>query len=936
MVAKRVDHSCVLKKLVVITLVLALCLTAAPAALGGKTAGAPATAGGGATFDLFSIFPKQMLSPATGRVSTWMPVDTRNITDSHSWVALRAVSESSCFTTSVSPSKVKPSGAHGVCTSRVTVRCATSTPEGTTGYIKVTGTRGAEQHRVWLKVTVLASQPQLARSPGPQLIGQGYSDPVLQAYTGKPLSWGLAATNQGGDRDTYALSYAADFPCDVRFLQGGAEINQVAVPGLTFNYLYANAVNFKVEIAPRVTLPENHPETVTLILGPGKNTGVVSKLHVQVVNPGLIYCANAADGLHPHAHQVMPCESTSFVCHVTNQGQSPATIQLSVSGPTGQWNARLDKETIKALAPGATADATLTVNSPKAASPGDRLDLTVSALSNLGASDQALVSTEITNQRNVYYWSVDSMDPEYLYLNSRGTGPGSPGDWLMPNMHAFTGQGANYTNAKVYLPSATDMNHTNALAGTYTGTQGIYMVGGTFRGFTQHDEVIDAPNSMDLMRCGASGAPIKRIFEVAKEQTGGKALTGFWSNKNWLADIEAQRSVDIEGSSETWPLFFPHPGKYNASDPQPSVTFSKGFYNDVTREVILPILRGQLNLLLGLGIFFVPVTTIIGTTPGNHADDRYLVNSFFRSIEEEDPDISYINAADLDNTGHFTGSSWDPSEFDSSSQSKYSPLMKRADALAICRKVDRYFGEFIDLLKARGVYDNSIIVVLSDHGMENLKDQSKGYQVIDLRNILRQHGFVHWEDYHEAGGTEINLLWCEDKTKLAAIKNILDNFTISDPELGSVKPLTVVDRKEMLKGKSFGVHGRVRPRELYSEYWINHPDEPAGHLWPDLFVFPLYNYNIAAHGQILAGSINPVGIQLGNMPDSMQIGFPAAHGGLQTTSIPLVFKAPAGYPGYKPGKEVGREVEVADIAPTIYSILGWSAPPNVDGKPLPR
>lgn len=936
MAAKRVGHSSGIKKLVVIVSVIALCLAAAPTALAGKTVKAPAAAGGGATFDMFSMFSKQMLSPATGRGSTWMPLDTRNITDSNDWVILKATSELPYFTTCVFPGIVKPAGPNGVASSWVVVYCSPSTPEGTVGYIKVTGTRGSEQHRVWLKVTVLASQPSLALSNGPQLTGQGYTDPVLQAYVGKPLSWGLAATNNGGDQDTYALSYSADFLCHVRFLdQGGAAINQVNVPGLTFNYLYANAAYFRAEVTPDVVLPKNQPKTVTLTLGPGAHTGAVSQLKVQVVNPGLLYCVSAADGLRPHAHQVMAGELTTFVFHVTNHGQSPSDVQLAVSGVTSGWSATLDKTAIPALPPNTTADATLTVNSPKTAALGDRLDLTVKATSSLGPSEQAVVSTEITNQRNVYYWAIDSMNPQYMYLNSKGTGPGSPGDWLMPNLHAFLDQGVNYTNAKVYLPSATDMNHTNALAGTYTGTSGIYMVGGTFRAFTQHDEVIDAPNSMDLMRYGPNGAPIERIYEVAKKQTGGKALTGFWSNKNWLADIEAQRSVDIEGSSDKWPLFFPAPAKY-AGDPQPSTTFNKGFYNDVTREVIMPTLLGQFNLLQALGMFLLPVTTIMGSTPGNHAEDRYLTDSFFRSIAEEDPDVSYINAADLDNTGHFTGASWDPSEFDASGQSKYSPLMKRDDCLTICRKVDSYFAEFIEMLKARGVYDNSTIVVLADHGMENMKDQSKGYQVLDLRNILRQHGFVHWEDYHEAGGTEINFVWCQDKAKLAAIEKILKNYTVNDPVLGPVKPLTVVDRNEMLNGEDFGSHGKVRPRELYSEYWINHPNQPDGQLWPDLFVFPLYNYNIAAHGQILAGSINPIGITLGNVPDSVELGFPAAHGGLQTTSIPLVFKAPAGYPGYTPGNKVGSEVEVGDIAPTIYQIMGWSPPANVDGKPLPH
>ena len=78
-----------------------------------------------------------------------------------------------------------------------------------------------------------------------------------------------------------------------------------------------------------------------------------------------------------------------------------------------------------------------------------------------------------------------------------------------------------------------------------------------------------------------------------------------------------------------------------------------------------------------------------------------------------------------------------------------------------------------------------------------------------------------------------------------------------------------------------------------------------------------------------------MGITIGNIPDNVQLGFPGAHGGLQTARMPLIFKAPAGWSGYVPGSEYGGEVEVGDIAPTIYGILGWEAPDCVDGEPLP-
>jgi len=912
----------------------------------------PAQAQTRATFDLFSMFPHQVLAPAAGKTFTWMPLDARNISDVSEWLWLSTRSESPYFNAVVFPCLVRPSGAQGKARSWVLVSCAPGTPEGTVGYIKVTGTRGGETHRLWLKVTALSSMPSLELSRGDLLLGQGYRDPVRQAFTGRPLTWNLAATNLGGAEDTYALSFRCPHPCRVRFLDGsGREISSLKVPGLTQNFLYPNPVYFRAEVVPGPGLPKNQPVPITFTLGPGGRSGAASEVTVEALNPGLLYSANDLAGTRPHAHQVMPGEVTTFMFHVSNLEADPVNVRLSLTSGAPDWRASLDRERIEGLAPGSTAQAVLTAVAPQGAEVGARVEFTVRAESDAGRVEEVRVAAEVTDVPNVYYFAIDSMDPEYLDLNREGTGPGSEGDWLMPNLRAFMEESVRYPNARVYLPSATDMNHTNALSGTYTGTQGLYMVGGTWRGFTEHDEVITAPNSMELMRYGPEGKPLKRIFEVAKEETGGKALCGFWSNKNWLAEIEGERTVDIVGHSERFPLFFPPPYKYSAagdprSDTDPwdplSGPFSACFYSDTTREILIPAMLGQFNLLLGLGLYIMPVSTFIGMMPGGHCEDRYLFDSFLRSMAEEDPDVCYINIADLDNTGHFTGSSWDTGEWDDKGtpdavddESRYSPWMRREDCLDILREADLIFGDFLRTLRERGVYENSIIVFLSDHGMENMKDQARGYQVLDLRQILRSHGLVLNEDYREGGGTEINFIWCQDPAKLGDIENILENYTVNDPQLGPVKPLVVVNREEMLKGVDLGPRGKIRPRELYSEFWITHPEEPGGHRWPDLFVFPLYNYNVAAHGNILSTAANPVGITLGNVPDNVQVGFPGAHGGPQTTRMPLLFKPPSGYPRYQPGTTVDEEAEIGDIAPTIYQILGWEAPDCVDGEPLP-
>ena len=143
---------------VVIILAAALLFTMLPLGPGPKTAGAAPPVYEPATFDLFSMFPQQFLSPSTGRTCTWMPLETRNIAAVTEWTWLSARSESPYFNALVMPPLVRPSGTGAVAKSWVLVSCSPATPDGTIGHIKITGLRGTEQHHVWLKVTALASR----------------------------------------------------------------------------------------------------------------------------------------------------------------------------------------------------------------------------------------------------------------------------------------------------------------------------------------------------------------------------------------------------------------------------------------------------------------------------------------------------------------------------------------------------------------------------------------------------------------------------------------------------------------------------------------------------------------------------------------------------------------------------------------------------------
>jgi len=916
-------------------------------------AGAQSKSGAGrATFDLYSMFPEQPLSPMTGKLKTFMPLQAREISSSGE-VALSVSTESSHFTAKVDPVKVTPAKGKPA-EARVYVECFKGTPDGEIGWVKVTGSRGGESHRIWLKATTTSSSPTLEMSRGLPLVGPGHLDPVLQAYTGKPLVWHVAAKNEGGEADTYSLESNASFPCSVVYRNArGDVVRQVKLEGRTRNLLFSKPAELTAELRPTGNLPVRQPQEVTLTLGPGKRGAALAQLKVQVLNPGLVYCANDLAGPSPHAHQVMPGETTTFMFHLTNSGSTTETVKVDVAAAAGDaaaWKVGKDAQVVT-LKPGRTGQVTVYATAPVGSVKGERLELVATADSSTGLKDSARVAAEVTDQRNIYYWSIDSMDPEYLYLDRKGTGAGKDGDRLMPNIYSFLKEGANYTDARSYLPSATDMNHTNALAGTYSGTAGVYMVGGTYHGFNEHDEVTVGPNDLKYAKYGPDGTPIQRSFEVAKEQTGGKALCGFWSNKNWLAELEG-KGIDIVGHSERWPLFFEPPYKYAAAgDPRtdtdpgersaPSVRAV--FHSNNASAVIVPTVLGDFDIITGIKLLSTPFSILFGKTPGMHAEDRYIADSFFRSIKEQDPDVSYVNIGDLDNTGHFTGAGYPTDEWKTAGDSPvsdvniYSPYMRRDDSFDICREADVLFGQFVDLLKQRGVYDNSVIVFLSDHGMENMKDPKDGYKVIDLRQILHDQGYLRHEDYEETGGTEINVLWTKNPSKTADMVKALKDFTIDDPKLGTVHPLTVIDRAEMESGVDYGDKGHVAARELMSEYWQAHPDQGMdGEMWPDIFVFPLYNYQVVGHGDVLTSGVNAIGFSLGiHIPETVLWGLPGAHGGLQTDHIPLVFKPPAGYAKYQPGTEHKGEVEIGDIAPTIYGIMGWPVPGCVDGKPLP-
>ncbi|MDO9457267.1 alkaline phosphatase family protein [Nocardioides sp.] len=107
-----------------------------------------------------------------------------------------------------------------------------------------------------------------------------------------------------------------------------------------------------------------------------------------------------------------------------------------------------------------------------------------------------------------------------------------------------------------------------------------------------------------------------------------------------------------------------------------------------------------------------PVLPITG-----HAPDEFTINAAMAMVEDVDPHLMFVNLGDIDRFGHadVTG-----------------PLGVKALRRLALAKTDLYVQRFVDLLKSRGTWKHSMLVVLADHSM----DWSTTNRVVSLAGPL--------------------------------------------------------------------------------------------------------------------------------------------------------------------------------------------------------
>ncbi|MEP0847778.1 MAG: VCBS repeat-containing protein [Phycisphaerae bacterium] len=555
------------------------------------------------------------------------------------------------------------------------------------------------------------------------------------------------------------------------------------------------------------------------------------------------------------------------------------------------------------LAPGAQAEATARVSIPAGAPLGLRQDWQILLGDGANLLATALVGVKVTDAPKVIYVSMDGLAPGYLTLNAAGTGPGSPGDWLMPNVQAFLSRATHFSGALSDLPSATDHNQTGALTGSHMGVNGIGSLVSHYYGRDNDGVSVIKVPSPSLLRHGPKGAEVLSLFDVAHASNPDSYsvhLSGKWWVDNYVVGDKPSGGGDIAVDSEGWPQYVP--------DPEPHVIGDPPTDPDAETDPPLP-----------------PWIPNWGTTPGLFPADRWIMEGALKVLSYQDPDVMFVLMAGPDDAGHMMGAAWDPSLWDDRGTPEMgddvnlvNPRCAREGVLDEVRETDALFGELLDQLENRGIADSTYVVLMSDHGMISCSPHRA-----DVAKLLESRGFSHRDDFVANAGGPMAFIFEVAPERLAEFEDVLENSPSIYPGYDT-NPWLVLNRQEMLTGVD--VHTGIRvgdPGEMYSEYLIEHDDGTNDMAdWPD-FIMLFFD-----EAQIRPMHFEPV---LGEEDDLNGEAFQGGHGFFATQPCVLALSGPR----VPAGQIVPDPVRLPDIAPTLYRLLGWTAPPSVQGQPLP-
>jgi len=522
---------------------------------------------------------------------------------------------------------------------------------------------------------------------------------------------------------------------------------------------------------------------------------------------------------------------------------------------------------------------------------------------------------------------MDGLHPGYLGLNAVGDGPGADGDWLMPNVRRFLTRAAWFTNTKDYLPSVTDPNQLNAIAGTYGGQTGILSVGAQLLGWNESGLVV-SPTSLSFARDGL-GRRVDTVFHAWKRAWPG-SKTAYISAKAWVAEMFRNEGVmDSIVTGRDHPCYLPTPAPIDYADPP----------GDSDARCDHESLLQRLNM----------ATVFSRLVPQAFPTDEWTVDAALSIFEYESPDLAYILLAEVDDTSHSLGAAWDltdrvPAAYPSRSKvfcpddplnqlaTGENPLLYVTPILDAMRNCDVQFGRLIDGLEAKGILSNATVMLLSDHGVRTHLRSPNAFRefeemtaATDYNRILLGAGLGDQNTFTPWSASGFGAVYYRtDKGLVPQAKQVLDAHRALNPQTGVLEcPWFVLDRAEMKNGKE----GVSLPGELYHQ-WFVETDHEQTMVWPDLFLLARSGWELPVYASRMASALTGVDT-FGDLFVGPLYAFRAGHGSTDTQDIVMAIATPGGS-----GKTVQREARIGDLAVTAANLFGLELTSTTVGQNL--
>ena len=220
-------------------------------------------------------------------------------------------------------------------------------------------------------------------------------------------------------------------------------------------------------------------------------------------------------------------------------------------------------------------------------------------------------------------------------------------------------------------------------------------------------------------------------------------------------------------------------------------------------------------------------------SPSSHVLDQYTMEALLAWLETEEkstrPQFAFVNLADVDRAGHADAEGAALAQADRAANNKdeLSGAFSTPFQQAALTSTDRQIGLFIDALKNGGHWDESVLILLSDHGM----DWGPPPNIAETQSSLVANGYLPNDqddgggtgDYKALGGGGSELIYVYDESNIAPMARVLCQEAAGVAVVSTREPVSDLNAdpsNPTCKGRTHGELGIDHPYSADIEVFL--------------------------------------------------------------------------------------------------------------------